>query len=398
MNFYDFPVIEHIDDLRKATNSREEFRESQRDEGYISIDYLLQFKDTFPNPNTKDDDLNTLYALRREARGALFCSKTGKIIARRYHKFFNVNERPDTNTRNIDLGQSHRICIKLDGSLITPFKTHDGILRWGTKKGETPVSEIMAKSGCITKNHTKLATKMIKEKITPQFEWCSEKHRIILGYEGSRLLLTDLRYNITGEYCTADYVEKMAKDFDIPYVEPMMTSAMSIKEIVDYTMGLEKEEGFVIKFDNGHAVKIKSQWYTDRHKMIGKIKSEKNVFSLVINEKLDDILPIVSDSDNEKLHKYSDTVFTEILKTADRLKWIAIEAIDNKVSRKKFSVMVEDRRNGFSSCEKEVLYKMYSGQDEAIDVVKSTIKYNMNYRGNNLDKIRPLIGNVIWES
>jgi hypothetical protein len=55
-------------------------------------------------------------AIRRECRGLLFYPD-GRIMSRRLHKFFNVNERDETQVHRIDLGQPHVILEKLDGCL-----------------------------------------------------------------------------------------------------------------------------------------------------------------------------------------------------------------------------------------------------------------------------------------
>ncbi|NJO62895.1 MAG: hypothetical protein HC836_33140 [Richelia sp. RM2_1_2] len=86
---YQFPTITHIDQLRKALADRSEFIFAER-EGYVIANYLVNLIDTFPEANTGDDELDEAYRLRREARGIIFCATTGKVIARRYHKFFNL--------------------------------------------------------------------------------------------------------------------------------------------------------------------------------------------------------------------------------------------------------------------------------------------------------------------
>ena len=68
-------------------------------------------------------------AIRRECRGLLVCSRTGRVIARRFHKFFNVHELQETSIENmenifaqeLEKGNILEVTDKLDGSLVSPF-------------------------------------------------------------------------------------------------------------------------------------------------------------------------------------------------------------------------------------------------------------------------------------
>ena len=45
--FYQFPKIEHIDDVRPAIEGRDEFIIAERDWGFI-VNYMVVMPDTFP--------------------------------------------------------------------------------------------------------------------------------------------------------------------------------------------------------------------------------------------------------------------------------------------------------------------------------------------------------------
>jgi len=58
-------------------------------------------------------------AIRRECRGLIFDAKTGELLSRRFHKFFNINEKEESMLENMtDLSGGHIILEKLDGSMI----------------------------------------------------------------------------------------------------------------------------------------------------------------------------------------------------------------------------------------------------------------------------------------
>lgn len=53
----------------------------------------------------------------RECRGLIFDEK-GKVLSRRFHKFFNVNELAETNESCIDISRPHILTEKVDGYFI----------------------------------------------------------------------------------------------------------------------------------------------------------------------------------------------------------------------------------------------------------------------------------------
>ncbi len=200
---YKFPVIEHLDDVRPAIEGRDEFIIAERDWGYV-VNYMVAMADTFPEVKTAGGsaamrERETLYkAIRRECRGILF-NKDGSIMARRLHKFFNINERDETQFNKIDFNQPHVILEKLDGSMITPVVTDAG-LRWGTKMGITDVSMGAELFVAGHPEYQELAKWCIDNGKTPIFEWISRKQRIVIDYEEDNLVLIAVRDNVTGEY------------------------------------------------------------------------------------------------------------------------------------------------------------------------------------------------------
>jgi RNA ligase len=196
---YQFPIIETIDDILPAIKGRDEFIIADRDDHLIA-NYLVNFADTFPNPAEVNDPVVARnYAIRRECRGITFDKKSGKIIRRVYHKFFNLNERPETSQNNVDFSQDHVVMTKLDGSMIAPFYS-EGQLRFGTKMGITEVAGPAEKFAYASRNYIDFSRNLIADGYTPIFEWTSRKQKIVIDYPEDNLVLTAVRHMITGEY------------------------------------------------------------------------------------------------------------------------------------------------------------------------------------------------------
>ena len=191
---YEFPLIRNISDVLPAIAGRDEFVVAEK-EGYTVINYNVMMADTF--------DCN----IRRECRGIIFDTATGAIIRRPFHKFFNVNEREETQDHAIDLSRPHAILEKLDGSMIAPFIVN-GQMIWGTKMVAQDFHEMIeqfVKSSDI--NYEDFCWELINSGHTPIFEWMHPQKRIVIDYgKEPTLILTAIRHMITGQYVSLNDV------------------------------------------------------------------------------------------------------------------------------------------------------------------------------------------------
>ena len=85
---YKFPHITHIDQVKKAIEGKEEFIiKVDEEHGIAIVNYNVAFEDTFPPV------IDEKTALLRECRGITFDLETGRVLSRKFHKFFNLDER-----------------------------------------------------------------------------------------------------------------------------------------------------------------------------------------------------------------------------------------------------------------------------------------------------------------
>ena len=293
---YSFPHITHIDDVLPAIKDSPEFIVAQKD-GYQVVNYVVATHDTFP------DVADGHAAIRRECRGLVF-DLDGKLINRRYHKFFNVNERDETAIHAIDWSRPHVILEKLDGSMVSPCFVH-GHLRWMTKMGLTDTSMEAEVFIASRPDYAEFARDYLKYEFTPIFEWCSNKNRIVLDYPEDRLVLTAMRDNDSGYYLLQDALEAIGERYGIETVKAYdVSSSKHPSHIIDMVRAAEDAEGVVVRFDDGHMVKIKSDWYVRIHRIKSLLGQERDVVSLILNNQLDDMLPVLPREDVERVEKF----------------------------------------------------------------------------------------------
>jgi RNA ligase len=306
--FYDFPTITNISDLLPAIEGDKSFIIADRGDHTV-VNYVITGPETFPSMKVHGGSpkmraqRKLMNALRRECRGIIF-DKEGKVLRRPYHKFFNLNERDETQFADVDLSHPHVILEKLDGSMIVPYRVNGRVI-WGTKMGDTEVASPV--HDFVKKNPQYVEFFEFCEHLhcSPIFEWMSRKQRIVIDHPVDRLVLTAIRAITDGSYASHDAMQIYGSRYGIEVVQEFpVDGKTSIEEICEYVRTCQDTEGVVIRFDNGHMLKLKTDDYVRIHKAKDAILKERNVVDMIINEKLDDVMAMLPEEDREELEGY----------------------------------------------------------------------------------------------
>jgi RNA ligase len=382
---YQFPRIERLDDVLPAIEGRDEFIVAQREWGTV-VNYLMSMADTFPAVDTPLD------AIRRECRGILFYPD-GRIMSRRLHKFFNVNERDETAAHLIDLGRPHVILEKLDGSMITPVFTEAGV-RWGTKMGLTDVGMGAEVFVAQHPQYQELALQCLEGGQTPIFEWCTRKQRIVVDYPDDRLVLIAIRDNITGEYMAYPYLQFIGEQYGIEVVKAYAGTTENMQHLIDETRGAEGIEGWIIRFDDGQMLKVKGEWYVRIHKAKDALVHEKNVVEMLVNEAVDDVKGFLLDEDRKRVEAFETDFWIGIADTVRKYEdyFQALQAIN--MDRKTWAIEhmpAVQKQNPFTPA---VVFGMFDSKDVR-KMVLDAVRKNMGTQ-TKVDAVRLLWGGAKW--
>lgn len=383
---YEFPLIRNISDVLPAIAGRDEFIVAEK-EGYTVINYNVMMADTFghadiftkmipgaPEQYRYDNDA----LIRRECRGIIFDTATGEIIRRPFHKFFNVNERDETQDHRVDLSRDHRILEKLDGSMIAPFIVN-GEMIWGTKMGATDVAKPVEQFVKNNPEYVRLAEDCIENGWTPIFEWCSRKQRIVLDYFHDQLVLTAMRNMNTGVYALHGNLEAIGLAYAIPVVRAFeMHDDMDMKAFLKYVHDLEDTEGFVVRFDDGHMLKLKCHWYLQIHKAKEAILQDRNIVELILEDKLDDVKAHLPAEDRDRLTKFESDINKAVSISVSDIRIELDSLLRNKVDRKDFALGRAKEVNDFY---RPIIFRLFGREDvsrEEIDgLVRNTLRNNL---------------------
>lgn len=382
---YTFPIIETINDVLPHIKDYEEIVVSENVQGnFVIIRYMVSTPQLW--------ERTPGWEIRRECRGLAFCTKTGEILSRPYHKFFNINEKPETQADKVNLYEDHIILEKLDGSMIRPIRCPDGDFYIATKAGESDVSAMASNFLRNNSHYYDFMNYVMKCESTPIFEFCSRKNRVVIDYPQDRLVLTAVRHNITGEYIEYDTMVHRAKAFNIDYVKAINgLSNQNVHLLVKQVKEWEDSEGIVLRFATGHMCKIKADDYVAKHSAKEAINHEKNLIALILADGLDDLLPTLYSEDKERVMNFEKAFYDYIHETASEIHDMYGEYVGDG-TQKDFAVNFVSHKDKKYH---QFLYGLHRGDYNLLDALYSQIKSNLS-TSTKVNTVRWIFGGLDW--
>jgi T4 RnlA family RNA ligase len=260
-------------------------------------------------------------------RGTTFVFNLDGTLWKRFlmlPKFFNLNQVESTQYGAVKDKKIRSITVKEDGSLVAFMHLPNGKLFAKTQGGfsneQAVVSMDMIEEN---KDLNEFVHKYLEMGYTPLFEYVSFDNRIVLQYHGRELKLIGLINNDTEEYTCASTWDKTVCSLNIPFVksEPIIT----LDELILRAMTEKDVEGWVVEFEDGQMIKLKTQWYFMLHGIrTENIFREDYVIRNYLLETLDDLVSQLNPIDDKDAFR-----FVEVVKLAVDNK---IKDIDDKVN------------------------------------------------------------------
>lgn len=188
------------------------------------------------------------------SRGLILCPEKELVVATPFPKFFNIGEGGVSYIPN----EPFETFEKMDGSLGIIFY-HDNEWRIATKGSLSgDVQQIGAR---LLKN---IDTDYLCPGETYICEIISQQNKIVVPYDYEGLVLIG-GYNVHGEEMSyKELIDISENGFRLPQRKQFAT----LQDVIDYTKPLDyHQEGFVIRWKNGHRYKVKSSGYLEKHKI-----------------------------------------------------------------------------------------------------------------------------------
>jgi RNA ligase len=384
--FYQFPIINSFSDIEPYIG--DSITVTYKDD-YIVVNYNVADKQTFP-----DLSMGDIARYRREMRGIIFDANTKKVLRRPFHKFFNLNEREEESIQTVDFKYPHVILDKLDGSMVTPLMTQKS-LRYATKAGITDMSVDIESYVHRNKwyDYDNLCHTCIAFGKTPIFEYMSPKTRIVIDYGVEYMDLLAIRDNRTGRYDTYEEMTGVAKFFKVPHVAKVDVSTKDIKTFVESIYNASDIEGVVVRFNSGHMLKVKTEWYVNIHRAKDQLLHEKNVIELILDQKIDDVIPYLLEDDKKKLYDFMFDFEEGIKKKSTTIECELSMIKTLNFSRKEFATSSAQR---LDSLERAVFFMSWDKPEDARKNLETVIKKNLGSQ-TKVDNARYLWNYAKWK-
>ncbi len=360
--------IRHIDEALALIEGRKEFV-VKRDRDYLAVDYLVAFADSFDDPR------------RAELRGIKFHADNGAIMARPFHKFFNVGEREHTQAHRLDFAAEHLIMDKLDGSMIHPARLRSGAVRFMTRMGLTDVAAL-AETQASADLLARLGA-MLDDGVTPIFEFTAPENRIVVKYDAPALTLLALRETVSGAYRDRAEVEAAARAMGLAAVRVWERSGAALVEKV---RALRGAEGVVVRFADGLWVKIKGEEYALMHKAKDAVSREKNVLAILLDGIADDLRPLLIEEDRVRFDEYDLRLQAAMLRAAAQVE--SAVAAGAHLDQKAFATQhLRDAPPWL----RPLAFLVRGGRVSALEAVRQAWRKHCGTQ-NDVDVLRPLLG------
>jgi len=208
--------------------------------------------------------------MRREYRG-LVVHSSGAIMARPLHKFFSVDQVPETEMRQLEHKQIELITRKLDGQMVYGVVVAGEVQFW-TRSGPTEVGiEAYRVALADAADFLGLVIYASGQQCTAVFEYIGRRS-LKKAFEGHmpRLVLLAVRHHNSGIYWGYTDMLNVARRFGVDVVErlPTLERAASgdddigpLSVVFGIVKGWHNCEGVVVRFTDQTWVKIKSDWW-----------------------------------------------------------------------------------------------------------------------------------------
>ena len=293
----------------------------------------------------------------RMSRG-LVLDNLGNVIINPMLKFFNIEEADS----KVPDGLSYEVFEKLDGSMINMAYYEDELIV--TSKGSFE-SEQSEKAKELLKN--KYANAKFEKGYTYVFEIIYPENRIVVDYgDEEKLVLLAIRTTENGEESSSEDMKKFANVNGFDIAEQFELDMNDLRLYEKYEKEFKNKEGFVVRFSNGHRVKIKYEIYFLLHRLFTNTSDKDIVETLEKGKSILDLIcekNIPDESFEFFMNKeaYFKNLYSKIendSKKAFSALMNNIKSVKGKKKKKTFAINVNSSFKSFAP----ILFRMFDEQ------------------------------------
>lgn len=271
-----------------------------------------------------------------QCRG-LILDAQGRIVARPFPKFFNLEELVDKPIPNLPF----EVYEKMDGSLGISYAI--GTKIFIATRGSF-ISEQSVKANELLNTKYATAKALMNPAITYLFEIIYPKNRIVLDYGDKEVLV------LLGMIETATGKELPLTNIGFPMVKKYdgLSDIQALK-----ALAYNNKEGFVVRFSNNFRLKVKFEEYVRIHRIITKVSSKTIWENLMADQPFKEILERVPD----EFYEWVEVTKARLEKEYEQIENIAKSEYKELATRKETALY-------FQTCQyPKILFSMLDGKD-----------------------------------
>lgn len=169
------------------------------------------------------------------------------------HKFWELDQYGFFDYDQLKYKKIDNITVKEDGFLLTFIKLPNNSILSQGKKGFGNKENKDANKFLNNEYYFNFINNCLDDRIQPIFEYVNSEFYV--NYKQEDLILTKLRNKDTGEYLNIS-------DFDTTGVSVVDTTKFkTFEELFDIRDTVTNIEGWIVQFDDGDMIKVKSKWW-----------------------------------------------------------------------------------------------------------------------------------------
>jgi RNA ligase len=348
---------------------------------------LAQYKD-FDMPVPSKPELKGF-----EMRGLTFIFNKDGSLYNRYvllEKFFNLNQVPNSMYSVVKDYKIRYVNNKEDGSIATFVKLPNGKVVGKSKMGfDNDQANGINKIYKTNSDVKSFVDWSLNNNIVPIFEYVAPHNRIVLRYLEEELILLRLRDNKTGRHIDIkEHLDKIGSIKIAPFEDDN-----TLDDLIEKSKSEVDKEGWIVQFDNDHMVKIKTDWYFQRHGLLtNDIYREHIIIGYILDDKIDDILGQIPEDEketHERIHKIISIVKVEINKLVSQINSAYKEFVNSGSNKKDYAinhrvgntnfhfVMSMDKGEKLKSLSKEDILEYYDSVEDWEKAIEKCQPYNL---------------------
>lgn len=328
-----------------------------------------------------------------EMRGLTFVFNKDGSLYKRFvllEKFFNLNQVRNSMYSVVKDYKIRYVNNKEDGSIASFIQLPNGKIVGRSKMGfdndqANGINKIYKTNGDVNK----FVSWCLNSDIVPIFEYVAPHNRIVLRYSQEELILLRLRDNKTGRHIDIkDHLDKIGNIKIAPFEDDH-----TLDDLIEKSKTEAEREGWIVQFDNDHMVKIKTDWYCQRHGLLtNDIYREHIIIGYILDDKIDDILGQIPEDEKEahqRIQKIISIVKQKINKLVSEINLAYSEfvksgsdkrdyAINHRVGNPNFHyVMSVDKGEKLKSMSKEDILEYYDSIEAWEKAIERCQPYNL---------------------